>query len=775
MLNAQSGRSVAAFEFECLPAALEKRLAAEVDRLAGQLSENEKFGSLPTTAGQFEIESLEGATMADLHRMKRSRPPTREEPYFRLPGEEPFIGAPRIVNVDTPLGAYLLEKAINRLEVILFLTPDDVRAAYALGFCHSIHLPGIYRPERADELLRQVYAADPRSKQAALALEYLMQIGFDDRTGELDAGGEAAAVERIWFAFEHMPADARDSHWSEYLRLAGNLLMSQNDYDAMRDLLAKTAPFIKQCDGGARRLLAFRLAELARSLAMVAKKRPEIVQQALDLLHTWGAGDDAELAVAANVHLLEMLEFKKDYLAAAEVAEQAAGRIVDLQLEQRRDRRDYFLIQAGRNYRLAADPAKALKLLLSFEVRVPRPGVLSQGLPDLTGTRLCEIGACYEALGRRDEARTTYVQAAERNPSIVKFPTYRDLNLWIDGVGGYPQCADCDVEVRYVGGPKINRVLHTGGNAERWILPGRCLATDGRKLYVCADKELQAFDVAGEAWQPLTAPAQTITCLLVHQGQLWAGTDKDGLWQSDLAGGPWRAVAADRLPDRHVELIAAAGKEVYVGVGTTASGGLVRIDPAGQAHVFGGNLAPAVGPTHIVVSGDVLLARTPQLIHRWSFRDQNWSTAVDPCRPKLFAGTSAIWASGNGQELKRWGDSAAESQRFHAAWYQRENLKDYLLNYTTGTYAISFVAEHGDEVWFGGQQFVPYVSSGVYRFNLKTGAFRRFGPGDGFKNTCYHAVFDGLWLEDRLWLATSEGLCRVTPRAGGSLPARPAE
>ncbi len=81
--------------------------------------------------------------------------------------------------------------------MILFLSPDDVRAAYALGFCHSMHLSGIYQPELADELLRRAYSADPRSKQAALALEYLMQISFDDRTGELDAGGEAVALERI--------------------------------------------------------------------------------------------------------------------------------------------------------------------------------------------------------------------------------------------------------------------------------------------------------------------------------------------------------------------------------------------------------------------------------------------------------------------------------------------------------------------------------------------------------------------------------------------------
>ncbi len=105
MLNAQTRRSTGAFEFECLPAALEKRLAAEVDRLAGQLSENEKIGGLPTTAGQFEIESLKGATIADLRRMKRSRPPTRETPFFRLAGEEPFAGRRGSSTSTRPWGA----------------------------------------------------------------------------------------------------------------------------------------------------------------------------------------------------------------------------------------------------------------------------------------------------------------------------------------------------------------------------------------------------------------------------------------------------------------------------------------------------------------------------------------------------------------------------------------------------------------------------------------------------------------------------------------------
>ena len=41
-----------------------------------------------------------------------------------------------------------------------------------------------------------------------------------------------------------------------------------------------------------------------------------------------------------------------------------------------------------------------------------------------------------------------------------------------------------------------------------------------------------------------------------------------------------------------------------------------------------------------------------------------------------------------------------------------------------------------------------------------------FTPADGFKTIHAHSIFDGLWLRDRLWLATSSGLCVVTPREG---------
>ncbi|HEY1784364.1 MAG TPA: hypothetical protein VGG30_02405, partial [Pirellulales bacterium] len=78
--------------------------------------------------------------------------------------------------------------------------------------------------------------------------------------------------------------------------------------------------------------------------------------------------------------------------------------------------------------------------------------------------------------------------------------------------------------------------------------------------------------------------------------------------------------------------------------------------------------------------------------------------------------------------------------------------------------ALHLVAQRGDEIWFGGQQDEPLMSSGLYRLNRKTGDFYKFGPADGFKVCPLHTVYDGFWLDDRLWLMTSEGLCVVTER-----------
>ncbi len=203
-----------------------------------------------------------------------------------------------------------------------------------------------------------------------------------------------------------------------------------------------------------------------------------------------------------------------------------------------------------------------------------------------------------------------------------------------------------------------------------------------------------------------------------------------------------------------------AGHDVYLGVGSRASGGLVRIDRDGHLHIFSEELAPAVAPTHIVVTEEVLLARSTEAVYEWSFVQQKWTRpTIGPTKlgvaPLLFAGKESVWASSMGYELLPWQGTKQQNELFKPTWFSGR--------FKAG-YTVRFVSQRGDEVWFGGAPWERFVSSGLYRFNLETGAFDKFAPADGFRASRSHDVYDGLWLDDRLWLATSEGLCNLTPR-----------
>ena len=90
------------------------------------------------------------------------------------------------------------------------------------------------------------------------------------------------------------------------------------------------------------------------------------------------------------------------------------------------------------------------------------------------------------------------------------------------------------------------------------------------------------------------------------------------------------------------------------------------------------------------------------------------------------------------------------------------------------------VEEAFPALWVSGEiSNFTKASSGHMYFNLKdAGAtigctfFRgsnlrlKFSPRDGFKSVDPQSISDGLWLQDRLWLATSHGLCVVTLRDG---------
>ena len=75
-------------------------------------------------------------------------------------------------------------------------------------------------------------------------LDYLAQIDFDDRTGELLPDRESQAIERVWFAFAHKPEVKESEAW-HLLRFLGKLHERPEQSQALADLLEKAAPLSK--------------------------------------------------------------------------------------------------------------------------------------------------------------------------------------------------------------------------------------------------------------------------------------------------------------------------------------------------------------------------------------------------------------------------------------------------------------------------------------------------------------------------------------------------
>jgi hypothetical protein len=112
------------------------------------------------------------------------------------------------------------------------------------------------------------------------------------------------------------------------------------------------------------------------------------------------------------------------------------------------------------------------------------------------------IAALREEIGKR--------KAAGACPAIVP---NSDIVQRITALGGVPLRKDREVDVRYV---------HSADNRP---VVGKCLATDGKRLYLGRSRGLFAFHLARETWEPLRAEPGPVTCLQCSGGVLWAGTE----------------------------------------------------------------------------------------------------------------------------------------------------------------------------------------------------------------------------------------------------------
>jgi len=743
LIHAASNRTVRDFQFETEPEGLEVALAHQVDVFAGRLvSSGDEVNATPGTLRERnEVDLLFGKVVSDLRRLRRIRAIDFSDREFELPGQWRASG-PQIVGQNSPLRRALLRKSIDRLESTLFIRPDRTEAAYALGFCYSFHIPGIWNPARADELLRCA-AASADEELRAVSLRLLAEISFHHRTGRVADGHHDRAAEQLLYAFQNMPEQHRDHLWSRLPATLESLVSKLDNKDVVLRMFDAAATAAEDSDGKHRYYLALGV----RSLVGLASGRDgRALEQQLELLTRWADGDQIELRKVAAWTLGQRFEHRKEYDEAARWYRTAAESLEAGPSTFNSTLDTSYRTAAGRCLRLSGQPAAALELLEAIRPKDPRALV--------AGRHALEVGLCYRDLNEPEKALDVMVKAGERVRSL------RDnsrLEQYVRELGGVPLDEDRDVDVTYVSGPDGKPIFLS------------TLATDGATLFGSnrdfrtGRHSVQAFDPATSTWTTLTDEIGELRSLAIHGSDLWAGTSDNGIWRGSKSGSGWKQWSTENgLPDNRVVTLVATETTVLAAVGTRASGGVVRINLDGSVSVLDGNDAPESAPEHLVVQGDKLLAASASRVDEMDLETDEWTrhSAIPGRGPvSVFAGRTHAWTSRYRAELAPYGGSEDEVASFSNAWFKPDP------NDGRSGFLVHFVIDQGDEIWYGGTPWARFRSVGLYRFNRRTKQFHMFNLRDGFRMSTTYSMSSGIAIGDDLYLATSAGLTRVTPRA----------
>lgn len=742
LIHAASNRPVRDFRFEVKPEELETALAHQVDLFAGRLvSSNDEVSTTPGTLRERnEVDLLFGRVASDLRRLRRIRAIDFSHRGFELPGRWKASG-PQIVDVQTPLRAAILRKSIDRLESTLFIRPDRLDAAYSLGFCYSFHIPGIWKPDRADELLRRS-AASQDEQLRAVSLRLLAEISFHHQTGRIPEGHHDRAAAQLLHAFRNMPEKYRDHLWSRLPATLESLVSKLKDESTVLQMLDAAVAEAERPDGKHGYYLALGVRSL---LGLAHGRDARSVAAQIDVLKRWAEGDHVELRKVATWTLGQRAERQQDYEQAADWYRAALEAATSGKSTFSPTLAMTYRKSAAKCLRLSGQPAEALEVLQAFD---PKPAnSLAAGYYSL------EIALCYRDLEQPEKALEIMVSTAERVRSL------RDntqVERYIRELGGVPLNESRDVDVTYPIGP----------NGKSLYLSG--LATDGTRLFG-AYREIQSglyrvmsFDTQTEEWETLTNAIGVPRLLSVQGNVLWTGTKENGIWRGTKSGNDWRQWSTENgLPDNHVVSLITTPSAVFAGLGSRAAGGVVRIDSDGTVNVLDGTDSPSTAPEHLVIQAGRLLAAAGSSVYEMDLETEEWirNSKIPGRGPvSIFSGRTNAWSSRYRAELAPYRADENEIDLFNNAWFKPKKGEG------ASGFLVHWVVDQGDQVWYGGSPWARFRSIGLYRFDRRTGEFHMYSPRDGFRMSTTYSTGSAVAIGNDLYVSTSGGLARVTPR-----------
>lgn len=741
LVNALSQKIVHQFRLEVAPQKIPKALGKELEALAQKLAGETHLSPDEIRRPVKTLEAGDLSLMArrDLERFVRISPIDGTTHWFSLPGspEKPEDRAP-LVDADSPLGRHLLLKSIDRLESALYINPDLIAAQYSLGFCYSYHLPDIYNPERSEQLMQQIYKQNPEHERAIPALWLLSEIDYHHKGRGRGVVDLESALERTVYAFESMPAAGRTLRWTWLVEQIHRLSRGAPEKRIPLRVVHSGARLLPETEGKVRESLAQKLTRLASLLLTVKGLESSDRNELRELLVRWAESDQPDLPIAATRALAEVASSEKNYELAADWYERAAKLHEKDHKPASVPLKESFLVKAAREHRSAGQPQIALKLLDKIDPK-RRP----QGHNYLYGL---ELGMTLEALDQPKQALEIYLSAAEAIPGMVD---NTNVLTRINALGGVPLREVSDVTVKYVPPHKKQPFL-----VQKLATDGRRLFCAGRALRPPQDPVFAVYDITSGVWSQVKTEFRGISCLSCAGGPLWVGTKEEGIWRYSPQDNSWTQWSEDNgLPDNRVVSLALDGRTLYAGVGTPASGGLVTIDRNERIRVLDSAGTPKFAPTHIAFDTDQIVARTREAIHRYDRDTGEWSVLEDVGNPKVFSGSSNIWASDLRKQLYSFDLEGKLDARFRPAWAPANKLG--------ANYLVDFVVEQDDQIWFGGTAVRRFLTTGLYRFDRATGKFTVYGPRDGFRFQRTFTSYAAVWALDRLWVAGDGGLAEV--------------
>jgi len=611
---------------------------------------------------------------------------------------------------------YQALKVASRLECVLFLRPDDLKATALLGACYAIRVPELWRLGRSIQLLEHVAGTAPDSELGKFAHSLIPKVYADAYHQE----GQNAEYKRLSAEAYVRLGDMR-SLWE-----AHRAYLELKDEDKAMACLVAAAPLPLDKSPRWHRDHADEMEYVAQALLDLCRETPAGLDAAVAVLSRWSESASPYLRVTGQRWLGQLYRQAKEPAKGAEVLTAAVGLCVQ-QTDNWFKWHEYLArADAALCYGDMGQPERGISLITALG-----PGLRKAYAAD-AGVCLA-LGELHVLSGNGGKAIAVYQQFKEWFPAGCRQVRDRldQLRRQGDTAAAPPRALGRSYKGRLFGRSALCMV-----GDDIWVLVG--VAGGG-------GAPLVRFRPETESWEDVDNRFCSAWDLDSDGTYLWIATEH-GVWRRDVATGEWRHWDTQAgLPDNRVCCVTAHDKGAYLGVGCPyGPGGLVHIDAGGAVRTFEQDGAPDMTAISILVQESRMLVGSRAGLHSLDRQTATWSHLYTEGYMTLFAGRDTVYGIKEAQ--------APVIIRNDTPFTKLDEALSGCWSSSGGRPRLEYVTliEDGECLWLFGKSASSRCVAVAFHFDRKSGRFRMWGPKSGLAlETVHQAVLCG----DTFWLA----------------------